>query len=87
MTVLPKGAFLTSMQMVRIKFGDPAKEAKGFVALAERIRVICLSDSTYEIAKSGLKILDDLGIDYEVVAEEGFDRACHALRNSPAAKV
>ena len=75
------------MQMVRIRFSDPAKEAKGFVALAERMSVICLAGSTNEIAKSGLKILNDLGIDYEVVAEEGFDRACHALRNSPAAKV
>ena len=75
------------MQMVKIRFGDPAKEAKGFVALAKNMRVICLANSTYEIAKSGLKILDDLGIDYEVLAEEGFDRACHALRNSPAAKV
>ena len=73
--------------MVRIRFGDAATEAKGFVALAERMRVICLADSTYEIAKSGLNILDDLGIDYEVLAEEGFDRACHALRNSPAAEL
>jgi hypothetical protein len=73
--------------MVKIRFGDTVTEAKGFLALAERMRVICLADSIYEIAKSGLKILDDLGIRYEVLAEEGFDRACHALRNSSAAKV
>jgi len=75
------------MQMVRIRFKDAAKAAEGFVALARRIRVICFADETYELAKSGLKILDDLGIAYEVIAEEGFDRACHALRNSLASQV
>jgi len=75
------------MQMVRIRFTKPAKEAEGFVALAKRLRVICLPEHTYEIAKSGLTILDDLGIAYTVIAEEGFDRACRALRNSVASKV
>jgi hypothetical protein len=76
-----------SMKMVRIKFTDAAQEAKGFVALAKRVRVMCFPDQTYEIAKPGLKILDELGIAYHVLTEEGFDRACHALRNSLAAKV
>jgi hypothetical protein len=75
------------MQMVRIKFSDAASEAEGFVALAKRVKVICFSDNTYEIARSGLKLLDDLGIAYDVLAEEGFDSACHALRNSVAPKV
>lgn len=78
---------LFDMKMVKIKFVDAAKEAEGFVALAKRGRVICFADQSYEIAKSGLKILDQLGIAYEVLAEEGFDRACHALRNPVAAKV
>ena len=75
------------MQMARFKFADEAREAEGMVALAKRVRVICFADDTYEIAKPGLKILDDLGIAYRVLAEEGFDGACHALRNSNPAKV
>lgn len=75
------------MQMVRIRFPDSTKEAEGFVMLAKQVRVICFADNTYEIAKSHLKILDDRGIPYEIVMEEGFDRACHALRNSFAAQV
>jgi len=75
------------MQMVRIKFTDTAKEAEGFLALAKKVRVICFADNTYEFAKSGLKVLEDLGIRYQVIVEEGFDRACHALRNPAPAKV
>ncbi len=75
------------MQMVRIKFTDAASEAEGFVALAKRVKVICFSDNTYEFARSGLKLLDELGIAYDVLAEEGFDSACRALRNSAAPKV
>ena len=75
------------MQMVKIKFADSGKEAEDFVALAKRVRVICLPDSIYEIAKSALPVLHELGITYNVVAEEGFDRACHSLRNPAASKV
>jgi len=75
------------MKWIRFKFADATREAEGFVALAKRTRVICLADNVYEIAKSGLAILNELGIQYEVLAEEGFDRACHALRNPVASKV
>jgi hypothetical protein len=75
------------MQMVRFKFAEEAREAEGMVALAKRVRVICFADDTYEIAKPSLRILDDLGIAYRVLVEEGFDGACHALRNSDSAKV
>jgi hypothetical protein len=57
------------------------------VALAKRVKVICLADQSYQIAKSALSILKELGIDYEVLAEEGLDRACHSLRNSSTSKV
>jgi hypothetical protein len=75
------------MQMVRIKFSNAATEGEGFVALAKRVKVICFSDGTYEFARSGLKLLDDMGIAYELLAEEGFDSACHSLRNPVAPKV
>src|SRR6266446_571697 len=82
-----KGDLVQCMQMVRIKFANAAKEAEGFLALARQLKVICFADNTYEFPKSGLKILDELAIPYEVTAAEGFDRACHALRNSLASKV
>lgn len=82
-----KHDLLNCVQMVKIKFTDPGQEADGFVALSKRLRVICFPDQTYEIAKSGLKVLEELGIRYQVIAEEGFDRAYHALRKSPASKI
>ena len=75
------------MQMVRIKFMDASREAEGFVALSRRIKVICFPDSTYEFGRGGLKLLEELGIAYNVIAEEGFDSAWHALRNPAAPKV
>jgi hypothetical protein len=56
------------MQMVRIKFSDSASEADGFVALAKRVKVICFLDNSYEFARSGLKLLDELGIAYDILA-------------------
>jgi hypothetical protein len=75
------------MQMVRIKFSEAAKEADGFVTLAKRIKVICFADNTNEFARPGLKLLDDLGITCDILAKEGFDSACHPLRNPVAPKV
>jgi hypothetical protein len=60
------------MQMVRIKFSDTASEAQGFVTLAKRVKVMCFSDDGYEFARSGLRLLDELGIAYDVLAEKGF---------------
>jgi hypothetical protein len=57
------------MQMVKIRFTNPAKEAEGFVALAKWVHVVCFDDDTYEIAKPNLKILDELDISYEVLSE------------------
>jgi hypothetical protein len=87
LTAWQKHGLLNCVQMVKIKFADPAQEADGFLALSKRLSVICFPDQTYEIAKSGLSVLKELGIRYQVIAEEGFDRAYHALRNSPASKI
>jgi hypothetical protein len=56
-----------------MKFADPAREAEGFVALAKRTKVICFADNTYEIAKSSLTILEEIGLLGEVFVEELFD--------------
>lgn len=78
---------IVHMQMVKIKFTDPARRAEWFVALAKRVRVICFADDIYEIPKTALSILGEAGIGYQVLAEEGFDRACRALRNPVAPKI
>jgi len=72
------------MSMVRIKFTDPAREAEGFVALSKQARVVCFADSTYEVTETHLRILNDLNISYQIIASEGFDHVCQALRNSLA---
>lgn len=64
------------MQMVKIQFTNETEQAKRFVALARKVRVVCLPNDPYEVAKSPLKILDDLGISCQVLTEEGFDHAC-----------
>ena len=57
------------MQMVRIKFSNAAREAEGFLALAKRVKVICFSDNSYEFARSGLRLLDELEIAYDILAD------------------
>ena len=81
------GGIGTEMHLVKIRISNHGDEAKGFLALAKQGKVVCFADHTYEIAKSHLKILDDLDIAYEVISEEGFDRVCHALRNPTASQV
>ncbi len=61
---------MTNVQLIRIRFTDATKEAQGFVALAKRLKVTCLPDDIYEIAKSGLAVLDELGIPYQILSEE-----------------
>ncbi|MBM4045410.1 MAG: hypothetical protein FJ279_09865 [Planctomycetes bacterium] len=74
------------MQMARIRFAEKDR-AEGLVALARRIKVVCLPDDQYLIAEANLRLLDDLGLTYEVLAVEGFDSAVRKVRNTAAAKV
>ena len=50
LTTRQKHDLLNCVQMVKIKFTDPAQEADGFLALSKRLSVICFPDQTYEIA-------------------------------------
>ena len=66
---------------MRIKFSDAGVSEANVVckvggALAKRVKVrvrdrrICLfsSDNTYEFIRSGLKLLDEIGVGYEIVS-------------------
>ncbi|MBU0567496.1 hypothetical protein KJ693_03905 [bacterium] len=75
------------MEMVKIKFKDKEADAKGLCGLAKRMKVVCLPDDVYEISSRGLKILDTLNIDYQILKKEGFDYAYSAIRNSVASQV
>lgn len=75
------------MKMVRIKFEGSENDARGFLELAKRVRVICLSGDTYEVPFSALEFLDALNIPYTVIETEGFDNAIRKIRDTASAKV
>jgi hypothetical protein len=52
------------MQMVKIKFQNPAHDARGSLELAKRFRVICLPEDTYEVPAAALTVLDELQLPY-----------------------
>ena len=60
------------MRMARVKFKNDKDDARGFVELAKRVRVICLPDDEYEISEKALSILDELDIPYSLLEIEGF---------------
>lgn len=71
------------MQMVKIKFQNPAQDARGALELAKRFTVICLPEDTYEVPAVALAVLDQLQLSYQILETEGFDHAVRALRNPP----
>ena len=72
------------MQMVKIKFQNPAQDAQGVLELAKRFTVICLPEDTYEVPAAALAVLDQLQLSYQILETEGFDHAVRTLRNPPA---
>ncbi|MBU2461307.1 hypothetical protein KKH65_00315 [bacterium] len=73
--------------MIRIKFKDKKADEKGLCELAKRMKVICFPNDIYEISLNGLKVLDDLKIEYQIIKKESFDYAYSAIRNSVASQV
>jgi hypothetical protein len=71
------------MQMVKIKFHNPAQDAQGALELAKRFTVICLPEDTYEVPAAALAVLDQLQLSYQILETEGFDHAVRTLRNPP----
>jgi hypothetical protein len=77
----------TSMSFVRIRISDPDREARGFVELAKRGRVICLPQHTYEVPKKHLKVLQEMRIPFVILKEESPIDALVSLRNPRSPKV
>ena len=75
------------MKVVKIRFSDPDSAAKGIGRLMRRGKVICLPENTYVVPQQGLKILDEIPVTYEILAEEGLDYAYHTLRDPAAPQV
>lgn len=74
------------MQMVRFRFSEKDK-ASGWLELAKRIKIIALRNNEYLIAKDNLELFNELGLEYEILGEEGFDSAIRKIRNTSSTKV
>lgn len=68
------------MKVVKIRFSDRESETKGIGRLMRKGRVICLPKNTYVIPQQGLKVLDEIPVAYELLAEEGLGYAYHLSR-------
>lgn len=73
-----------TMQMVRIRFPDEKSRTRGFYALMQRVRVVCLPEDEFVIPRAGLAILEEQGIPYHLLEQGGWDHALKALRVSAA---
>lgn len=67
--------------MIRIKFAE-SDNALGLMDLARRVKVVCLPHDEYLIALPNLGLLDQLGLQYQVLETEGFDSAISKVRGS-----
>ena len=75
------------MKVVKIRFSDRESAAKGIGQIMRRGKVICLPENTYIVPQQGLKILDEIPVTYEILAEEGLDYAYHTLRGPATPQV
>jgi hypothetical protein len=73
------------MQTVCIKFLNEANRAKGFFELAKRSRIGSLPGQVYQVPLEGLKILDELHIDYRRATDAEVKDAHDQVRNPSAA--
>jgi hypothetical protein len=69
----------------KIRVPETTESAKGLVAVMRRGRVICLPNETYIVPAPALQLLDEMGISYEVISEEGLDGVIQALRDPASA--
>ena len=73
------------MKLIKMRFPDLQARATGIAAITRRGRVICLPDQTFIVPAPALEFLDQVGLAYDVLAEEGWDSAVRTLRDSAAA--
>jgi hypothetical protein len=73
------------MHTVCIKFLNEADRAKGFFELAKRSRIGSLPGHVYQVPLDGLKILEELHIDYRRATDAEVKDAHDQVRNPSAA--
>jgi hypothetical protein len=73
------------MQTVYIKFLNEGNRAKGFFELAKRSRIGSLPGQVYQIPFEGLKILEEMHIDYRRATDAEVKDAHDQVRNPSAA--
>jgi hypothetical protein len=78
----------------KIKFVNEKEEARGVMALLRkgRVRLHTVQENGeafffFFVPESALAVLDELGVQYEVVERGGWDAVVQALRSAPARKV
>jgi len=76
----------------KIKFVNEKEEARGVMALLRKGRVRLHTvqengEAFFFVPESALAVLDELGVQYEVVERGGWDAVVQALRSAPARKV
>lgn len=72
------------MRYVKIKFQDPAEEAKAFIHLVRLSKVVALKEGETEVfivPRKSLAVLDQKELAYLVLGEMGYDGVLQALRS------
>jgi hypothetical protein len=73
------------MKFMRIRMSDPETHADGFYEIMRRGRIVCLPNDTFIVPTPALQVLDDMGVTYELLNEEGWDSVVRTLRTAAAA--
>ncbi len=81
-----------AMMFAKIKFANEKEEARGVMVLLKKGRVRLHTvqeneESFFFVPESALAVLDESGIQYEVVGRGGWDAVVQALRSAPARKI
>ncbi|MCS3920980.1 hypothetical protein Q2T83_11310 [Fervidibacter sacchari] len=76
----------------KIKFANEKEEARGVMALLRkgRVRLHTVQENEeafFFVPESALAVLDEVGVQYEIVERGGWDAVVQALQSAPARKV
>ncbi|WP_456332826.1 hypothetical protein [Fervidibacter sacchari] len=76
----------------KIKFANEKEEARGVMALLRkgRVRLHTVQENEeafFFVPESALAVLDEVGVQYEIVERGGWDAVVQALLSAPARKV
>jgi len=80
------------MMFAKIKFANEKEEARGVMALLRkgRVRLHTVQENEeafFFVPESALAVLDEVGVQYEIVERGGWDAVVQALQSAPTRKV